>query len=202
MSVVDPNKVYSSDNLQDLNDDFLAERLAELFPDGPPAPPDVSTRELDDKLTALRDQMMTSSSPALQDELNTLLQQRYPEGSSVDPFTSRDAWRPNLPPGHTWDAKLVAGFEDTAPGGQSLMHVAADALRSSSRWPEVGESLASLASRYGDEEAEALLDDALAYAKAHVPEAALADLKRRGILYSPELIRTAALFWRQRDGRA
>lgn len=201
MSTVDPDKVYDSSNLQAMNDDFLAARLAEVLPDGPPPAPDVSTRELDDKLTALRDQMTTSSSPALQEELNGLLRQRWPEGSSVDPFTSREAWRPNLPPGHTWDVKLVAGFEDTAPGGQSLMHVAADALRSSSRWRDAGESLASLASRYGDQEAEALLEDALSYAKAHVPDAALADLKRRGILYAPELIRSAALFWRQKTTR-
>jgi len=54
----------------------------------------------------------------------------------------------------------VAGFEDTAPGGQMLMHVAADALRSSPRWPDVGEALASLASRHGD--LAAIIPDAAA----------------------------------------
>lgn len=54
---IDSTKVYGSSNLQELNDDLLAERLAEVFP-GPPAAPEASTRELNDRMTAIRDQIL------------------------------------------------------------------------------------------------------------------------------------------------
>jgi hypothetical protein len=191
-----PNKMYDSSNLQSLNDDFLAARLAEVLPDGPPVAADASTLELDDQLTVARNAMMTSSDPALQEELNNLLQQRYPEGTT-DPATTREAWRPDLPSGYTWDATLVAGFEDAAPGGQSLMHVAADALRSSSRWHDPNATIDALEARHGIDEAEALAEDATSYVKAYVSPKIQAALKAQGLFYHPELIRTAASFWRQ-----
>src|SRR5688572_25269513 len=43
-----------------------------------------------------------------------------------------------------------------------------------------------LASRYGDVEADALLDDALAFAKAHVPEVALARGKTASAPAAPD----------------
>jgi hypothetical protein len=214
---VDPDKVYSSDNLQDLNDDFLSARLGELFPDGPPAPPAPSpssdstrdsqlpaveyarrTREIHDEM--MKTNMGSPQMAELQAELDALLQERHPETSSDDPAMTREAWRPDLPPGITWDPAVAGPLEDAAPGAPMLMHVVADTLRSSARRLDVGESWSALAQQHGEDEADALLRDADAYARAYLPTRTYADLKERKLI-SPELIYRAAMFWRQRDGR-
>jgi hypothetical protein len=82
---VDPNKVYDSSNLQELNDDFLAERLAEVFPDGLPVAADVAAHdEFARRQSEIHTEMMatTLGSPrmkALEANLESLLKQRYPE---------------------------------------------------------------------------------------------------------------------------
>ena len=151
------------------------------------------TREIRDEM--MKNNMGSPQMAALQAQLDGLLQQRYPEGTT-DPATTREAWRPDLPPGVTWDAAVVAPLEEAAPGAPTLMHVVADTLRSSMRRLDVGESWSALAQQHGEEAADALLADALAYAKAHLPERALADLKQRKLI-SPDLIYRAALFWRE-----
>jgi hypothetical protein len=179
-----------------MNDDFLASRLAEVLPAGPPTVPDASTRELDDKLAALRTTMMTSSAPGLQEELNDLLRQRYPE-EATEPARARDAWRPDLPIGFTWDDGAVAHFEETAPGAPTLMHVVADGLRSSTRWHDPSATIEALEARHGIDEAEALAEDATSYVKTYVSPKIQAALKAQGLFYNPELIHLAASFWRQ-----
>jgi hypothetical protein len=132
----------------------------------------------------------------LQASLEALLQMQYQDETPAT--MTREAWRPDLPPGYVWDAQVVAGFEDTAPGGQTLMHVVADTLRSSTRRLDVGESWSALAQQHGEDEADALLRDADAYARAYLPARTYADLKQRKLI-NPELIYRAALFWRQRN---
>lgn len=192
-------KPFASPDLQDQLNALYREQYPE---DGsvPPraaavSPPAASTRDLDARLTALRTTMMTSSAPHLQEELNTLLQQRYPD--DAEPAMSRDAWRPDLPSGYTWDGAVVAEFEETAPGAPTLMHVAADALRSSTRWHDPSATIEALEARHGAEEAEALAEDATSYVKAHVSPKIQAALKAQGLFYNPELIHLAASFWRQ-----
>jgi hypothetical protein len=167
----------------------------------PPAPaPAAPARDFEAEANAIRDDMMKPfASPDWQEKLNALYREQYPEPSPAEleaRLTPADV-RPDLgSSGYRWDDGLVRDFETQAPGGLVLMHIAAEAIRASARWPDLGDALLALEARHGEKEADALLEDALAYQKAHVAPAMLANLRTHGVLYAPDVIRAAAFAWR------
>lgn len=167
--------------------------------DPPPQLPAVEyarrTRELRDEM--LKTNMGSPRMAELQEELDGLYQQRYPEGTPTGPIMTRESARPMLPPGVTWDASLTSAFETTAPSPYILMHTAAEAIRSGERWDDPQATIVALEGRWGADEAEALAADATSYLRAFGTKRIEADLKARGLLYSPRLIRDAALIWRR-----